>query len=92
MFSWPAKDPDEVLDYQFNWTDRLEAGETIATSTMLVASGDVVIDSESNLGEVTTVWLSGGTDSTVSIITNRITTSALRTYEESARLRIRSTV
>ncbi len=34
--SWPFKDPDEVLDYQIDWTARL-AGDTISTRAMLDA-------------------------------------------------------
>lgn len=91
MVSWPAKDPNEVLDYRVDWTDRLLDGETISTSDFTLASGDVMIDSEpSPVAGVATVWLSGGTEGTVSVLTNRITTSSARTYDQSARLRIRS--
>lgn len=90
MHSWPSKDPNEVLDYQMDWTDRLLVGETIATSNFTVAAGDVVKNSQDLAGALTTVWLSGGTEGTKCVITNRITTSAGRTYDESATLRIRS--
>lgn len=90
MDSWPSKDPDEVLDYRFDWTDRLLAGETILTSDFVLASGDVVLGSESVASPVTTVWISGGTAGTVSVITNRVVTSQGRTYDVSARLRVRS--
>lgn len=97
MDTWPNKDPNEVLDYQFDWAataaqggPRLVTAETITASTFTRASGDVTIDSQSYSGAVTTVWLSGGTEGSVSVITNRIVTSAGRTYDQSARLRIRS--
>jgi hypothetical protein len=90
MISWPTKDPNEVLDYQVNWTNRLETGETISTSTFTVAEGTVVIDSSSAASPTTTVWLSGGTEGEACTILNRITTSAGRTYDQSVRLRIRS--
>lgn len=91
MFAWPSKDPDEVLDYQIDWaTDRLDEGETITTTLWQVESGDVVIDSDEELDGVTTVWLSGGTVDTSSIVLNRITTSAGRIYDQSCRLRIRT--
>ena len=35
--SWPSKDPDEVLDYELDWSLRL-AGDTIVTSTWTVPS------------------------------------------------------
>jgi hypothetical protein len=90
MQSWPAKDPDEELDYQVDWTLRLAAGETIATSTFILAEGDVVLGDTNITGAFTTVWISGGTAGGVNTITNRITTSASRTYDKSAKLRIRS--
>jgi hypothetical protein len=95
--TWPTKDPNEVLDYQFDWDappeqggPRLATGETITTSTFILASGDVTIDSMSFSGGLTTVWLSGGTAGGVNVITNRVVTSAGRTYDQSARLRVRS--
>jgi hypothetical protein len=95
MLTWPTKDPDEVLDYKLNWADAedpaLETGETILTSTFVVVSGDVVIDSSSFVASgLTTVWLSGGTEGTSCVIRNRVTTSGGRTYDASRRLRIRS--
>lgn len=90
MHTWPHKDPNEVLDYRVDWTDRLESGETITTSTVFRASGDVVLDSQSFLGATVTVWLSGGTDDTPNVITSRIVTNQGRTYDESVKLRVRT--
>lgn len=91
MQSWPTKDPDEVLDYQFDWTDRLVTGETISTSVFSKASDDTItLGSTSVSGAVTTVWISAGTIGELCEVTNRVTTSAGRTYDETARLRIRS--
>jgi hypothetical protein len=90
VLTWPAKDPNEVLDYDVDWTDRLEAGETITTSTFTVASGDVVVDDDSDAAGVCTVWLSGGTVGTACVILNRIETSEGRIYDQSIKLRIRT--
>lgn len=90
MHSWPTKDPNEVLDYRFDWTARLESGETISTSNVTRESGDVTIDSQAFAGAVVTVWLSGGTENTVSVFTSRIATSQGRTYDESVQLKVRS--
>lgn len=95
MKSWPAKDPNEVLDYQINWADaddpRLVTGETLSSSTFLVVEGDVVIDSQTYASSgLTTVWLSGGTAGTRCLILNRVTTSAGRTYDQTVVLRIRT--
>lgn len=90
MQSWPAKDPNENLDYQFDWSDRLVTGETITASDFILESGNVTLGVETYSGALTTVWISGGTHGTTSVITNRITTSASRIYDESAKLRIRN--
>ncbi len=96
MQSWPLpKDPDDFCDYQFDWTSRLEPGETIALSTFTVDQGTVEVnvttDPPTIDGSLTTFWLSGGESGEVCVITNRITTSAGRRYDTSGKLRIRST-
>lgn len=89
MHTWPSKDPNENLDYQFDWSARLEDGEVISTSQVLLASGDVVLGVSSIVGESVVVWISGGTvDGSPSVVTNRIETNRGRIYDESARLRI----
>lgn len=91
MQSWPSKDPDEVLDYQFDWTDRLVAGEAISTSTFIKEADDTITLGVTSIAAgVTTVWISGGTIGEVCRVTNRIVTNAGRTYDETAVLRIRS--
>lgn len=88
--TWPAKDPDEVLDYQVDWTDKL-AGDTIATSAFTVVSaGGVVIDSQSNTTALSKVWLSGGTTGATAILQCRIATAGGRTFEETIALPIQS--
>lgn len=87
-FPMPDKDPDEVLDYALDWTDRL-AGDTIASSTAVLDSGDVTIDSQGYSSAVHTVWLSGGTAGTVAHITMRIVTAAGRTYDESLKIKVK---
>lgn len=95
MQSWPIKDPNEVLDYGFDWArpgrSRLEDGETLTNSVFVVEAGDVVIDSQSYVATGrTTVWLSGGTPGVPNTIRNRVTTSEGRVFDKSAKLRIRS--
>lgn len=88
--SWPAKDPDEVLDYALDWSNVLETGETISTSTWTVPSG--ITDSSASIsGSTTRIWLSSGTSGTVYSVTNKIVTSDGRTWERTARLPVVST-
>jgi hypothetical protein len=80
-----AKDPNEVLDYTVNWTNRLVSGETIADSTWVVDTG-ITEDSASLSSPMATIWLSAGTAGTRYMIVNRITTSAGRVYETAFRI------
>jgi hypothetical protein len=84
---WPDKDPDEVLDYSINWTERL-AGDVIDSSLWLVPA-TIIEDSNSFTDSSTTIWLSGGTLDDRVVLTNRITTVGGRVYDQSVRLRIR---
>lgn len=104
MVVWPPKDPNEVLDYGFDWV--LASTETIVTSTFSVTAGAVTLtnpsltntgpstpllpDGTSRPPTQTTIWLNGGTLLERAEILNRITTSSGRTHDQSARVRIRS--
>lgn len=84
---WSAKkDPDEVLDFVIDWTDRL-GSDTIATSAWTVPSG-ITEDSDSETTTKTTIWLSGGTAGTEYTLQNRITTADGRTHDQSVILRV----
>lgn len=94
MELWPPKDPEEILDYELDWTDRLES-ETIASSLWAIESGTVEIledapHEQEITGAVTKLWLSGGTLGESCIITNTILTSANRTREFSAKVKIKA--
>ncbi len=94
-----VKDPSAVLDYVFDWAantsgadteieDWLAAGETISSYTVTVAAG-LTKDSDSRSGGRVTAWLSGGTAGQDYTVTCRIVTSAGRTDERSAVIRVR---
>lgn len=86
--TWPAKDPDAVLDYTY--LIPLDAGDSIAPggATITKLSGGVVIDSQSLaatpvtedgvFGQVLTVWLSGGTNLETAMFQIAWTTVATR--------------
>ena len=59
---WPAKHPDEILDYQVNWADALGT-DTIsgAVALTIAGTGAPTINSSSTASGITTLWLSGGT-------------------------------
>lgn len=67
---WPAKDPEEVLDYPVQFNDWLVTGCDIAQGATLVQEGtstpgslsDIVVDGVFVSGKAIVVWLSGGTN------------------------------
>jgi hypothetical protein len=86
---WDDKDPDEVLDYQLDWTARLQS-ETIATSVWMIDSTALVQNSSSFTITMTTVWLSAGVDGETYELTNRITTTGNRTMDQTVKLKVKS--
>jgi len=84
----PSKDPNEVLDYTVDWTNRLD-GDTISSSSAVLEEGDVTIDSQSFSGANQTVWLSGGTENVTSIVTLRVETAGGRTYDEAIKVKLK---
>jgi hypothetical protein len=77
-----TKDPDAVLKYVMDWSDWLDTGETISTSTWTVDSG-ITKDSDTNTTTTATITLSGGTVGEKYRITNRIVTSGSQTDDRS---------
>ena len=104
MKKWPPKDPDEVLDYEIDWSDpdapRLATGDTIASSTWLAGdplsqtwpaeTGWLVKDSDTTTTTKSIIWLSGGTLGETYALTCRITTAQGRTHDCSVKLQIKA--
>ena len=79
------KDPDDVLDYVFDWSDWLETGETLTIAAWDVPTG--LSNDDDNIGTTTaTVWLSGGTAGETYTIGCTVTTSTGRVCERSCRI------
>lgn len=72
-----SKDPQADLDYVIDWSDWL-AGDTLNTSAWAVASGDVTLHDPAIVGDLTRVWVTGGTAGTIARITNSIVTTGGR--------------
>jgi len=77
------KDVEAVLDYKWDWSDWLEVGETIVTDEVVELSAGLTIDSHTHDDSTVTVWLSGGGEDLVFLVTCTITTSMSRTDERS---------
>ena len=88
MKRWPFKDPDEVLDFEVDWTARLD-GDTISAVTWTVPVG--LTKTAQNLADpIAIVWLSGGTAGQSYEIGCRVETAGGRTYDETISLPVRS--
>ena len=83
----PLKDPSAVLDYAFDWTEWLAAGETITDHTITADTGITVDSSTEDAGKVT-VWLSGGTAGINYKVACLITTTAGRTDERTIWIKV----
>jgi uncharacterized RDD family membrane protein YckC len=82
-----VKDPNDILDYQIDWSAWLGV-DTIVTSTWFVPAG-ITKNSDSKTTGVTLIWLSGGTSGTTYTLPNRITTGAGRTVNLSIYITVR---
>lgn len=90
---WDPKDPDEIKDYEFDWSVLLD-GDTISSSVWSVVSGSALIinnPADSHTDTTTTFWASAGLISDGSYqILNRITTAGGRTYDRTRKLKMKS--
>ena len=95
-----TKDPDEVLDYKFDFasetngsgpSDWLASNETISSYVVTAASG-LTKDSDSRTDENTavTVWLSAGTDGISYNVACKAVTSAARTVERTMTIKVQT--
>lgn len=87
--NWPAKDPDEVLDYEVDWSDRIGT-DTILTSVWTLSSADIVTSLNTYTSSNTTIWLSGGVNGSSYTLTNEIVTAGGRTMDQSVNINIKT--
>jgi hypothetical protein len=79
--NWPAKDPDEVLDY--SWDVPLDAGDTITgTPTRVVIAGTVTAEVPTVNGALVTTFVSGGVAGETAVIEMKCQTAGGRSFEE----------
>jgi hypothetical protein len=94
--TWPAKDPDERLDYTYDWAPDLDEGETLdaagSTFVAIDAHGTVVVGQPAYGPDFVTVVLEGGDEGTEATYTMRVHTTADRLLEDVVLLPIRSAI
>lgn len=81
---WVAKDPDAVADY--SWSPTLDPGDTIASHTITVQSGDAVIDSHAHTDAKLVAWISAGSAGVRSVFALEVVTAGGRTFPATAYL------
>ena len=91
ILRWDPKDPQEVLDYRVDWSDRLEVGDVIVDSTWVRSGPDtaLVLGVNSHDDSSTLLWLSAGTLGAEYRLTNHVTTQQGREMDATVRLKIR---
>ena len=93
--NWPAKDPSDVLDYEFDIAPAVVGndGDSIATLDVEVAPsnpGDLTVNSATTDGTKAVLWLSAGQSGTVYTVTLLITTVNGRALQRSVLLPVLS--
>jgi hypothetical protein len=83
-----VKDPNDVDDFGWDFTDLLATGETIATEQIIAPVG-VTVGAITEVAGVVTARLSGGTLGVEYQVACRVTTSAGKTLDRTLRLFIR---
>jgi hypothetical protein len=91
LLSWPLKDPDDLLDYQFDIAPALigNDGDAISTLDITIApssTGDLALSSAAADGSRAILWLSGGQPGVTYTVTLKIGTQAGRTVARSVLL------
>jgi hypothetical protein len=87
--AWPPKDPDEVLDYPWDWTPRGYPNDTLVTFTATTIEGTVIVDDVTDIeGLKGVVWLSGGTLNETCQVRLRCLTAAGREGDETVTIKI----
>jgi hypothetical protein len=78
-----AKDPNELKDYEFDWSAQLKTGETVASQVVsFVDAAGTANPTNSLVTPFSRVWLSGGVSGQRAVFTIQATTSGGRTLEE----------
>lgn len=83
------KDPNDVLDYTFDWTAYLAAiADTITGTPTLTLDTGITKNSQTNTTNTVTLIISGGTAINIYRVLCQIQTAACRTIERSFYIRV----
>lgn len=91
MATWSPKDPADVADYWFDWTDFLPTPETITAATVTAAVG-ITATAQDHTDKTVRVRLTGGTTGTKYSVTCLISTSSGETFEITKMLSVKDRI
>jgi hypothetical protein len=87
MARWPERTSEEILDYDVDWTARLEDGDVIIGAEFVLLRGSVLLDNMNYDATSSTVWLRGGVPGENSAVRCLVHTQLGRTMEVVAHVR-----
>lgn len=89
---WPKKDPQERLDYSLTWEkEMLKVGDSLFESYWRIEDdpeNTLTTDANGISGNVTYIWLLGGTPGVTYNLVNTVHTDAGRIYERTVQLTV----
>ena len=93
--SWPAKDPADILDYEFDVSAALlgNRGDTIATIDVAItpnAAGDLALTNNAADGPIAVFWFGSGQIGTIYVVQITVGTSSGRTLSRAVLLPVQS--
>lgn len=93
--AWPAKDPADVLDYEFDISAALlgNKGDTIVTLDAIItpnATGDLILASMIADGAIAVFWFGQGQVGTIYVVQITITTQSGRTISRAVLLPVQA--
>lgn len=83
------KDPDDTLDYSWDWTYWLTGPDTIASCSVFSSPG-IAINSFSYSTTAVTAWISGGSAGNPYSVTARIVTVGGRTADRTITISVQN--
>lgn len=86
MHTFPPKLVSAKLDYGFNFNNRLEIGETVVSSQVVVTKGAVVTSQVEYASGILKFFAEGGVKDEINIIEGRLTTDKGRVISLEASL------
>lgn len=76
--SYTNKDPDDILDYSFDWSEWVESNNDSINSYSFIQDGNLTLTNQLLNDNIISVFVAGGVLNSTSYLTCRIVTNAGR--------------